>query len=100
MGFEYATRRPFDAARATPEDLRRAQEESPCDLTEDVAEANDLVDQVAAQGVNGAVRQLTASSAPATALLRYDGFDPRIAERAALVLINPDVGAVAPLPLH
>jgi len=100
MGFEYATRRPFDAARATPEDLRRAQEESPCDLTEDVAEANDLVDQVAAQGVNGAMRQLTASSAPATALLRYDGFDPRIAARAALVLINPDVGAVAPLPLH
>ncbi len=100
MGYEYATRRPFDAARATPDDMRRAQAESPCDLTEDVAEANDLVDRIAAQGVHGGVRQLTASSAPATALLRYDTPDPRDAARAALVLINPDIAAAAPLPLH
>ena len=40
MGFEYATRRPFDAARATPDDLQRAHAESPCDLTDDVAEAS------------------------------------------------------------
>lgn len=53
MGFEYASRRPFDAVRATPNDLRRAQEELPCDLSEDVAEANDLVDRIAAQGATG-----------------------------------------------
>ncbi|HVB66922.1 MAG TPA: maltotransferase domain-containing protein [Acetobacteraceae bacterium] len=100
MGFEYAARRPFDAARATPEDMRRAQAESPCDLTEDVAEANALVDRIAAQGVNGAMRQLTASSAPATALLRYDTRDPRDAGRAVLVLVNPDIAAPAELPLR
>jgi len=100
MGFEYATRRPFDTARATPDDMRHAREAAPCDLTEDVAEANDLVDRIATQGVGGAVRQLTASSAPVTALLRYDTPDPRDAARAALVLINPDIGAAAALPLH
>jgi len=99
MGFEYVTRRPFDAARATPDDLRAAQAESPCDLTEDVAEANDLLDRIAVEAVNGAIRQLTPSSASATALLRYDTFDPRDATRATLVLINPDVAAPAPLPL-
>jgi starch synthase (maltosyl-transferring) len=100
MGFEYATRRPLDAARATPDDFRRIREESPCDLTEDVAEANDLLDRIAAQSVNGALRQLTPSSASATALLRYDSLDPRDASRAALVLINPDLTAAARLPLH
>ena len=99
MGFEYATRRPFDAARATPEDLRRAQADAPCDLSEDVAEANDLLDGMAAQNVNGAVRQLSASSAPATALLRCDRPDPRDANRAAVVLINPGLAAPAPLPI-
>ncbi len=104
MGFEYATRRPFDAARATPDDMQRARAESPCDLTQDVAEANELVDRIAAQGVSGkfggVVRQLTAPSAPATALLRYDALDPRAAARAVAVLINPDVAASAPLPLR
>jgi starch synthase (maltosyl-transferring) len=99
MGFEYATRRPFDAARATPEDMRGALAEAPCDLTRDVIAANDLVDRIAAQGVNGTVRQLTASSAPATALLRYNTPDPRDAGCAALALINPDPAAPAPLPL-
>jgi starch synthase (maltosyl-transferring) len=100
MGFEYATRRPFDAARATPDDMRRAQAEAPCDLTEAVAEANDLVDRIASQGVRSAIRQLTAPATPATALLRYDTPDPRDAARAALVVINPDLAASAPLPLH
>ena len=101
MGFEYATRRPFDAARATPDDFGAPGKKSPCDLTEDVAEANDLLDRIAAQSVNGALRQLTASSASATALLRYDSLDPRDASRAALVLINPGPDRRrAPLPLH
>ena len=91
MGFEYATRRPFDAARATPDDMQRARAESPCDLTEDVAEANDLLDRIAAQAVDGALRQLTPPPPQPPALLRYDTPDPRDASPAALVLINPDM---------
>jgi starch synthase (maltosyl-transferring) len=99
MGFEYAARRPFDAARATPDDLRLARAEAPCDLSDDVAEANELVDRMAACQVGGALRQLTPSSATATALLRYDTLDPRSATRAALVLVNTDLAAPALLPL-
>ncbi|HUB12958.1 MAG TPA: alpha-1,4-glucan--maltose-1-phosphate maltosyltransferase [Acetobacteraceae bacterium] len=99
MGFEYATRRPFDAARATPEDLRHAQAEAPCDLGVDIAQANELLDRVAALRLGGALRQLTASSARATALLRCDAPDPRAAGRAAVVLINPDLASAAPLPI-
>ena len=32
MGFEYAARRPFDAALGSPADLQRARNEAPCDL--------------------------------------------------------------------
>jgi starch synthase (maltosyl-transferring) len=95
MGFEYATRRRFDAARATPDDMDRAKAEASCDLTDDIAEANGLVDRVAACLVDGALRQLTPSSASVTALLRCDTPDPRDASRAALVLINPDIATSA-----
>ncbi|HTW72491.1 MAG TPA: maltotransferase domain-containing protein [Acetobacteraceae bacterium] len=99
MGFEYATRRAFDAARASPEDLQRARAEALCDLSEDIAAANDLLERVAAYSLGDATRQLTPSSATATALLRCDAPDPRDAGRAAVVLLNPDLGAAVPLPL-
>ncbi|HUN41193.1 MAG TPA: maltotransferase domain-containing protein [Acetobacteraceae bacterium] len=99
MGFEYATRRVFDAARASPEDLQRAQAEAPFDLSEDIADANDLVERIVAHGLGDAMRQLTASSATATALLRCDTPDPRDARRAAVVLLNPDPGAATSLPI-
>ena len=35
MGFEYAARRPFDAAFGEPAGFRRARDEAPCDLTAD-----------------------------------------------------------------
>ena len=99
MGFEYATRRPFDAALAGPEDLQRARDEAPFDLTADIASANALVDRVAACRVNGQVRQLTDAEAPVTALLRVDAPDARNASRAMLVLANPDIGRTAQLRL-
>ena len=101
MGFEYATRLPFDAARGTPADFDRARELAPCDLTDEIREANSLVDSVAALNAGGEMRQLTPASAPVTALLRADAADVREASRAVVLLINPDVShAAAPtLPL-
>ena len=99
MGYEYATRRPFDAALAGPEDLQHARDEAPFDLTADIASANAMVGRVAACGVNGEVRQLTDAEAPVTALLRVDAPDARNASRAVLVLANPDIGRAAPLGL-
>ena len=99
MGFEYAARRPFDAALGAPEDFRRVRDEAPCDLTADVAAANALVDRIVAYQVDGEVRQLTDAQAPVTALLRSDAPDARDASRAVVALANPDTGRAAPLGL-
>ena len=93
MGFEYAARRPFDAATATPDDLHRAREEAPAGLADDVRAACALVDRMAALRVDGELRLLTEPGEPVTALLRADAPDVRYATRAAVVLINPELGA-------
>jgi starch synthase (maltosyl-transferring) len=99
MGFEYAARRGFDAVLGGPEDLRRAREDAPCDLSDDIAAANALVDHLAAQQLRGEVRQLTDAQAPVTALLRSDTADARDASHAVMVLANPDLGRTTPLGL-
>jgi starch synthase (maltosyl-transferring) len=99
MGFEYATRRPFDAARAGPEDFDRARDEAPADLSADVRAANALVERVAAHRVDGEMRALTGPLDPVTALLRADTPDVRAASRAVVVLVNPDLARSAPLDL-
>ena len=92
MGFEYAARRPFDAALGGPDDFRRARDEAPADLTADVAAANALVDHIAEYRVDGEMRQLTDAQDAVTALLRSDAPDLRNASRAVMVLANPDIG--------
>ncbi len=91
MGFEYATRRGFDAARATPRDFERARQEAALDLTDAVRAANRLADRVGASFPDGELRTLTGPAAPATALLRADAPDMREARRALLVVVNPDL---------
>ena len=99
MGFEYAARRPFDAALGGPDDFRRARDEAPADLTADVAAANALVDHIAEYQVDGEMRQLTDAQDAVTALLRSDAPDLRNASRAVMVLANPDIGRTVPLGL-
>ncbi len=105
MGFEYATRRPFDAVLGSPADLQRAREEAPCDLAQDVAAANRLIDDLAAYRLHGEMRQLSDVHDTVTALLRSNAPDMRGASRAMLVLVNPDIDhdarlglPLAPLP--
>ncbi|HET7882083.1 MAG TPA: alpha-1,4-glucan--maltose-1-phosphate maltosyltransferase [Acetobacteraceae bacterium] len=97
MGFEFAAKRPFDAALGSPADLRRARDEAPCDLSSDIAAANALVDEVAADRADGEMRRLSAVQGDITALLRSDAPDIRNAERAILVLANPDLTHQVPL---
>jgi starch synthase (maltosyl-transferring) len=97
MGFEYATRRGFDAARAGPQDFERARQEAALDLTDAVREANQLSGRVAAQWRDGELRALTGPEARATALLRADAPDVRQAARALVVVVNPDLTHDAPL---
>lgn len=99
MGFEYATSRAFDAARASPADLEKARAEAPFDLTADILDANDMVDQLAGLQVDGAVRALSSGVDQASAWLRCDSMHPRDSGRVALVLINPSLTGPAALPL-
>ena len=99
MGFEYATRRAFDAALAGPQDFDRAHDEAPGDLSSDLRTANALVDRMAAHPVDGEMRALTSPQDPVTALLRADTPDVRGASRAVVVLANPDIGRSAPIDL-
>jgi starch synthase (maltosyl-transferring) len=99
MGFEYATRRAFDAARAGPQDFDRAHDEAPGDLSSDLRTANALIDRMAAHPVDGEMRALTSPQDPVTALLRADTPDVRGASRAVVVLANPDIGRSAQIDL-
>ncbi len=99
MGFEYATRHAFDAARAGPRDFDRARDEAPSDLSEAVRAANALIDRIAARRVDGEMRALTSPQDPVTALLRADAPDVRQASCAVLVLANPDITRNARLDL-
>ncbi len=99
MGFEYATRRPFDAVLAGPQDFDRARDDAAADLRDDVQAANALVDRIAARPVDGEMRAVTSPENPVTALLRTDAPDVRQATRAVVVLANPDIVRSVPLDL-
>lgn len=105
MGFEFATRRVFDAALAGPEDFQHARDGALCDLTEQITAANAQVDEVAQYKADGEVQQLTSPQDPVTVLLRSDAPRTRDASHAVAVLVNPDfqharpIGIpIAPLP--
>ncbi|HEX5328522.1 MAG TPA: maltotransferase domain-containing protein, partial [Acetobacteraceae bacterium] len=99
MGFEYATRRPFDRARAEPQDFERARQEAQRDLSDDIRDANQLTDRLAAFGIHGEMRALSGPESAATALLRADAADVRQAGRALVVVANPALGRKAALDL-
>ncbi len=99
MGFEYAARRPFDATLGGPEDFARATADAAGNLGADIAAANALVDQIAARGGDGEMRQLTSPRDRVTALLRGDAPDMRESSGAVLVLINPDINRATPVDL-
>ena len=72
MGFEYATRRPFDAAVGGTADLERARTNAPCDLRTDIAEANALVDASPLKARTANCGNSADADAPVTTLLRAD----------------------------
>ncbi|GGK31318.1 maltotransferase domain-containing protein [Salinarimonas ramus] len=90
MGVEVAARRPMDAVVSTPEDYDRAAAEAPFDLTEMVERANRLVADTPLLRKAPLLRPLTGPSARVTGVLRTAD-DPRFADEALLVCINPDL---------
>ena len=96
MGFEFATRRPFDNARGGPTDFDIIRQEATCDLSADIRSANELIDRIAEPRVDGEMRPLTGPDSPVTMLLRADAADVRSSTRAIVVQINPDLARPAP----
>lgn len=90
MGFEFATRRPFDPARAAPSEFEQVRQEATLDLSADVRDANKLADHIGSHWTDGELRALTGPDTAVTAMLRADAPDIRLAQRALLVLLNPD----------
>ncbi|MBL6076933.1 DUF3416 domain-containing protein [Belnapia sp. T18] len=89
MGFEYGARRPLDAAHDRPGDWDWIMRHAPFDLSEAIRATNAMI---ASRPLAPAdLRPLAGPGAPAAALLRAAGPDVRQAQRAALVLANPDL---------
>ncbi len=90
MGFEFAARQQMDARRSPPGNFDSALD-SGVDLSEDIGAASSLVDRIAALGIAGETRTLTAPGGPATTPIRFDAPDARAANAGVVVLINPDL---------
>jgi starch synthase (maltosyl-transferring) len=90
IGFERALQRPLDPTEMDPGDFERDWEESPTDLTAEVAAATAQADRLG-EFAGGEMRMLIDGAAPITAILRADRVDVRQAEAAAVILINSDL---------
>ncbi len=90
MGFEHAARRPLDPIESRPEDAGRMVAEAPAEIADLVRETNALIAKNPALAEPGQLRALTGPSAQATGILRTPA-DPRVAQEAVLVLVNPDL---------
>jgi starch synthase (maltosyl-transferring) len=90
MGFEFAARQQMDTRRSTPGDFDCALD-SGVDLRDDIGAVSSLVDRIAALGIAGETRALTAPGGPATTFIRFDAPDVRAASAGVVVLINPDL---------
>jgi starch synthase (maltosyl-transferring) len=96
MGFEFATRRAFDPMGGAPRDFESIRQEATCDLSDEIRYANTLADRVADLHVDGEVRSLTGPGSRVTALLRSDAANVRAAQRAMVVVVNPDLARTVP----
>src|SRR6202011_2625159 len=80
----------MDARRSSPADFDCALD-SGVDLSDDIGAASSLVDRIAALGIGGETRALTAPGGPATTVIRFDAPDARAASAGVVVMINPDL---------
>jgi starch synthase (maltosyl-transferring) len=98
MGFEFAVAQDMDPRLSAPADLAGGRAASEIDLSADVRAANDATAKLAALGINGEMRSLTAAGSSVTGFLRHDSRDPRRESKAVVVLINSDLQNERRLP--
>jgi starch synthase (maltosyl-transferring) len=98
MGFEYAARRPFDPVVSGPHDFEQVRQEAWIDLTEEVREANRLVDAVASICPDGQFRSLIGPDSSITALLRAEAPDIRRSHQVVAIFANPSLTTTRTMP--
>ncbi|MCY0386430.1 DUF3416 domain-containing protein [Robbsia sp. Bb-Pol-6] len=99
MGFEFGASQPFrrdhtaanGPRNVARDEFRQLLAQPRFDLQQRIAELNRLMQSVPVLGSAGVLSALTGPDARATALLRTSGPDPRTAERAVLIVVNPDL---------
>ncbi|HUG63363.1 MAG TPA: alpha-1,4-glucan--maltose-1-phosphate maltosyltransferase [Methylomirabilota bacterium] len=93
MGMEYGARDPMERTRGAPADLESIRDRARLDLTGEIAAVNRFLAGAGAGAAyaRGEIRPLSGPGAPMTAVLRADSADVRRAERARLILVNPDL---------
>ncbi len=90
MGYEYAFRKRLHVVESRPGDWQWEAARPRIDLTEFIAAANEMKASVPALNVEGQQRLATAPHGRVVGLVRFDRLDERIADSAAIVLVNPD----------
>jgi starch synthase (maltosyl-transferring) len=93
MGFEYGITEPMSQTRGDASQFALAVQAKPFDLSKHVTHANHIARDTKTLHANGELRPLSGPGAPAAVLLRADQRDPRDADEAILIAINPDLGA-------
>jgi starch synthase (maltosyl-transferring) len=101
MGFEYGVGLPMSYQYGVAAEFERAREQARFDLSRDVARANALQRDDPTLATLGEMRALTGAGTPFAALVRANGPDLRLADAAALIVVNPDLSSPVHVdPLH
>ena len=99
MGFELASAQEMDRRHCDEQDFGAAEQARAIDLSNDIHAANLLSARLAELGMRGETRALTGPQSAATAVLRADHNDVRLARSAIVILINPDLAREQGLPV-
>lgn len=97
MGFEFGAAQPMPRERADIVSFDALLASPPLDLQHEIARVNGLAKEAPVLGRSGALLPLSGPDAPLTALLRTSTHDWRVADQAALVVLNPDLNHAARL---
>jgi len=90
MGFEYGFAKRLHVVESRPADWEWEAANPRIDLTAFIAAVNATKRDIPALSTEGLQRRVTSPHNPVVGLARFDGSDPRVADSATILLVNPD----------
>jgi starch synthase (maltosyl-transferring) len=98
MGFEFAAGEDMNGQPPLSKAISEIANGN-IDLSADIRDANALNDRLAKLGLAGEMRMLNEPDAPVSVLMRSDAPDVRLADAAAVIMINSDLDRAYPVPI-